>query len=159
MANTGNGVNFTLKDTPKIGTIPKSKTAGAVVYCSYDIYYATAADAAGSTYGVGKLPKGAVVLHSIVWPIDTATHGAQDAMAAAVTGTLGISGDTDLFGDIADVNASALPTIVTPKPDGSTYTSLLDSALESDVDVILTTAAQSMASTEGFAVQIYYTMA
>jgi hypothetical protein len=108
---------------------------------------------------VGKLPKGAAVLYSIVWPIDTATFGEGDAMTNAVTGTLGISGDADLFGDVTDLNATATPQVIEPVPDGTTYTTTLTNGLQADVDVIFTTAAQALTATEGIAVKIFYTMA
>lgn len=156
---TFSGTNFALQDSPSISTYPHSRTAGACVYCSLDECYASGSDLdAASTMKVGKLPKGAVVLYSIVTPIDTATYGAPDAMTNAVTGSLGISGDTDLFGDVTDLNASAAPQVVVPKPDGSTYTTTLDSALESDVDVLFTTASQALTATEGVRVAIFYTI-
>jgi hypothetical protein len=162
---TFTGELFGLQDSPAIGTYPKGKLAGGNVYCSTDVCYASGTDLdAGSTMKVGKLPKGAVVLYSIVYPIDTATYGAPDAMTNAVTGSLGISGDTDLFGDVTDMNASATPQVVVPKPDGTTYViddnsgASFDVALEADVDVLFTTADAALTATEGVCVKIFYTM-
>lgn len=156
---TFNGTNFALQDTPLAETLPKAKYSASNIYCSVDECYATGTDLdAGSTMKVGKLPAGAVVLYSIVTPIDTATFGAPDAMTNAVTGSLGITGDTDLFGAVTDLNAAATPQVVVPKPDGTTYTTSLDITLEADVDVLFTTASAALTATEGVRVAIFYTM-
>ena len=157
---TFNGTNFALQTDPQPETFVHSRTGGAKIYCAADECYATGTDLdAGSTMKVGKLPAGAVVMYSIVYPIDTATFGAPDAMTNAVTGTLGISGDTNLFGAVADLNASALAQVIAPSPDGTTYTTSLDMALKADVDVLFTTASAALTATEGVAVKIFYTIA
>jgi hypothetical protein len=157
---TFTGTNFALQDSPAIGTLPAATLVRGNVYCSIDECYASGSDLdAGSTMKVGKLPAGAVVLYSVVYPIDTATYGAPDAMTNAVTGSLGIAGDTDLFGAVTDLNASAAAQIVIPKPDGTTYTTRLTSGLAADVDVLFTTASQALTATEGVCVAIVYTMA
>jgi len=150
---------YTLQDTPVIGTLPRAAIAGGIVYCSIDRSVAATADGLtlGSTHHVGKLPKGAVVLYSIVWPIATATYDAPDATTGATTGSLGITGDTDLFGDVTALN-SATPQIVIPKPDGTTYTNTLKPLTEA-ADVFLTSAAVDWTDAEGFAVMIFYTVA
>ena len=152
---------YTLQDTPVVGTLPRAALAGGIVYCSMD--RSTALTATGltlaSTHHVGKLPKNAVVLYSIIWPIATATFDAPDATTAATTGTLGIAGDPDLFGDVGALNSITIQgQIVIPKPDGSTYTNTLK-PLAADVDVIFTSAAQDWTTAEGFAVMIFYTIA
>ncbi len=156
---TYEGTVYALQNAPVVGTFPRAAVAGGLVYCSID--RVTALTASGltlaSTFHVGKLPKNAVVLYSIVWPIATATFDAPDATAGATTGVLGITGDTDLFGDVTALN-SATPQVVIPKPDGTTYTNTLD-PLEADVDVFLTTAAVDSTTAEGFAVMIFYTIA
>jgi len=156
---TYEGDVFTLQDTPVLSTLPRAALGGGVVYCSTDrcIPDGTGLDAA-STIHVAKLPKGAVVLYSLVYPIDSATFDAPDAATLAVTGELGITGDTDLFGDIGDINASELPQVVIPKPDGTTYVDRTD-PLEDDVDVFITTADEAITTTEGIVVQMFYTVA
>lgn len=156
---TYKGDVYTLQDTPVVGTLPRAAVAGGVVYCTRD--RVTALTASGltlaSTFHVAKLPKGAVVLYSIVYPIATATFDAPDATSGATTGTLGITGDTDLFGDITTL-ASATPQVVIPKPDGTTITDSLQ-PLTAAQDVFLTSAAVDHTTTEGFAVMMFYTIA
>jgi len=154
------GTNYALQATPLVGTMPNSAASRGEVYCLSDECYASgAALDSGSTMYVGKLPAGAIVLFSVVWPIDTATYGEGDAMTNACTGELGISGDADLFGDITDMNATATPQVIEPVPDGTTYTTTLDMALTSEQDVILTIGGAALTATEGVAVKIFYTMA
>jgi hypothetical protein len=156
---TFNGTNYALKAAPVVSTLVRAAYSGGEVYCSSDECYATGTDLdAGCLMYVGKLPKGAVVLYSIIWPIDTATYGAPDAMTNGVTGTLGISGDTDLFGDVGALN-SATPQVIAPKPDGTTYTTTLDAGLAAAANVYLTTATAALTATEGVAVKIFYTVA
>lgn len=156
---TYEGTNYALQNAPVVGTFPRAAVSGGHVYCSMD--RTTALTATGltlaSTMHVGKLPKGAVVLYSIIWPIATATFDAPDATTGATTGVLGITGDTDLFGDVTTLN-STTPQVVIPKPDGTTYTNTL-APLAADVDVFLTSAAVDWTTAEGFAVMIFYTVA
>ena len=153
------GTNYALKATPLIGTFPYAASSNGEVYClSEECYASGAALDSGSLMYLGYLPVGAVVLFSVVWPIDTATFGTGDAMTNACTGELGISGDADLFGDIADMNASALPQVIEPGPDGTTYTTTLDFGLREESLVILTIGGAALTDTEGVAVKIFYTM-
>ena len=150
------GTNYALRATPVAETLPNGKYTSGNVMCMTDECYASGTNlGVGSTMHVGKLPAGAVVLYSLVYPIDTATYGAVDAMTNAVTGSLGISGDTDLFGDVAAMNATTIH-IVTPKPDGTTYTTNLDTVLTSDVDVYFTSASAELTATEGICVKMFY---
>ncbi len=150
---------YTLQDDAAIGTLPNAALAGGVVYCTRD--RVTALTATGltlaSTFLVAKLPKGAVVLYSIIYPIATATFDAPDATTAATTGVLGITGDTDRFGDVTTLG-SATPQVVIPKPDGTTITDSLQPLPEAQ-DVFLTSAAQDHTTAEGFAVMMFYTVA
>lgn len=155
---TYEGTVYTLQDDFAVGTFPNAKLAGGNVYCSIDRCVAATATGLtlGSTFKVGKLPKGAVVLYSIVYPIATATYDAPDATTGATTGILGITGDTDLFGAVTTL-ASATPQVVMPKPDGTTYTNRLK-PLAADVDVLFTSAAVDWTTAEGICVMIFYTM-
>ena len=157
-AGTFNGTNYALQASPLAETLPNAKYSGGQVFCSVDECYASGTSlGAGSVMKVGKLPAGAVVLYSIVYPIDTATHGAPDAMTNAVTGVLGIAGDTNLFGTVTALN-SATPQVVVPNPDGTTYTTNLTNGLKADVDVFLTTAGAELTATEGVCVKIFYVL-
>lgn len=158
---TYDGTNYALQNTPLVGTFPRAAIVGGNVYCSMDRAVATTSPGltAGTTFNVGKLPKGAVVLYSIVWPIATATFDAPDATTGATTGTLGISGDADLFGDVGALNSITIQgQIVIPKPDGTTYTNTLK-PLATDVDVVFTSASVDWTTAEGMAVMIFYTVA
>jgi hypothetical protein len=158
-AATFEGTNFALQDTPLVGTFVRAAYGGGIVYCSSDDCFAASTDlGTGSVLKVGKLPKGAVVLKTVIWAIAAATFGAPDAMANAVTGVLGITGDTDLFGDVAALNATTIQTIA-PKPDGTTYTTLLTNGLQEAVDVFMTTGGAELTAAEGVHVEIYYTVA
>ncbi len=156
---TYEGDVFDLQDTPVVATLPRAALAGGIVYCSVDrsVPDDTGLDE-GTTLHVGKLPKNAVVLYSIVYPIDSDTFDKFDAMTDTVTGSIGITGDTDLLGDFTDLNAATTPQVVIPKPDGTTYTDRLD-PLEASVDVFVTTASAVLTATEGIVVQIFYTIA
>lgn len=153
------GTNYTLLATPKVGTYPYAGDFyNAQLYCMSDEVYFGAACDAGSLYYVGKLPAGAVVHFSIVWPTTAATFGAPTTLSDASTFELGVSGDPDLFGDVTAMNASALPQVIEPVPDGTTYTTTLDMALRAESDVIITTAAAAGTATEGLVVKMFYTL-
>ena len=154
------GTNYALRATPLVGTWPSAAASNSEVYClSEECYASGAALDSGSTMNMGYLPVGAVVLFTVVWPIDTATFGEGDAMTNACTGTIGISGDVDLFGDITDMNATATPQVLEPVPDGTTYTTTLDMALTSTQAVIITIGGAALTATEGVAMKMFYTMA
>jgi len=155
---TYEGDVYAVQETAVIGSIPNAKLAGGNIYCSVDRTVAATGDGLdlGSTHKVGKLPKGAIVLYSIVYPIATATFDAPDATTGATTATLGISGDANLFGAITTL-ASATPQIIMPSPDGTTYTNR-NKPLQEAVDVIMTTAAVNWTTAEGACVMIFYTM-
>jgi hypothetical protein len=155
---TYEGDVYTKLDSPSLTNFPMANLARGRVYCSTDRCVAATATGLtlGSTFKCGKLPAGANVLFSIVYPVATATYDAPDATTGATTASLGITGDTDLFGDITTL-ASATPQFIMPKPDGTTYTDCLD-PLAADVDVILTSAAVDWTTAEGVVVKIFYTM-
>ncbi len=161
-----NGTNYALRAAQLIGTMP-SIPCNDRVYCMSDECYADAVGDAGSYMNVGGLPAGAVVLCSVIWPIDSdeiADGGA--AMAAAVTGQLGLAAttgmnaraaDPDLFGDITTLG-SATPQVIEPGPDGTTYSNTLDFGLKEESSPTILTAAQALADTEGVAIKMLYVM-
>ena len=155
-AGTFKGVIYTKRESGEAKDFPHVKTVSGNLLCSADQCLASGTDLdAGSTMKVGKLPKGAVVHYSIVTPINS--NGIPTVHTNAVTGLLGVSGDTNLFGSIGAVNSSAAPQLIMPIPDGTVYDSTLD-PLEDSVDVILTTAAQALVADQGFSVKIFYTV-
>jgi len=162
------GTNYAKRVATTMSTWPIASKCNDKVYCMSDECYATSVGTVGSTMYVGGLPRGANVLLSIIWPIDTATFGEGDANAAAITGQLGIvasktdkgdsiTADPDLFGDVGALT-TATPQVIEPVPDGTIYTSTLDFALKHETSPVMLTAAQSTASTEGIAVKMLYTM-
>ncbi len=158
---TYDGTNYALQNTPVVGTLPRAAIVGGNVYCSIDRAIATTSPGLtlASTMNVGKLPKGAVVLYSIVWPIATATYDAPDATTGATTGTLGTAADPDLFGLVGALNSITIQgQIVIPSPDGTTYTNTLK-PLAADADVVFTSASADWTTAEGMAVMIFYTVA
>ncbi len=157
---TYEGDVYALQDAKTIGSFPNARLAGGNLYCSVDRVVAATGDGLtlGSTFKVGKLPKGAVVQYSIIYPIATVTFDAPDTLTGATLFVLGIAGDTDLFGALTTTFASsAIPQIVLPVPDGTTYTDRLD-PLEEAVDVIATSSAVNHTTAEGICVMIFYTM-
>ena len=156
-AATFTGTNYTLQDTPVIGTTPRAAVVGGITYCSLDTVFASDTDLGqGSLLYCGKLPKGAVVQFSIVTPI--ATTGIATTMTNTVTMTMGYTGDPDALGVVTDLNASAAPQFIRPVPDGTVNTAM--SPLSAARDVYLTTiAAQELVAAEGVEVKIFYTVA
>ena len=156
------GVNSTLYATPVPETFVHSRLSGSKTYCSTDWYFSPAgAEVAGSIVNCGKLPKGAVVSHTVIFPIDTASYGAADAMANAVTGTIGITdgttSDADYLGTFTTLGV-VTPQTLYPTPDGTVH-ELASTPLTYDADVYVTTADATIAATEGFAIKVYYTIA
>ena len=160
--------NAALRIATTMSTWPNAEKSNAKVYCMSDECFATSTGTAGSTLYNGGLPRGANVLLSVIWPIDTATFGTGDAMNAAVTGQLGtvavitdkgdtVTADVDLFGDVAALT-TATPQVIEPGPDGTIYTTTLDFALQHETVPVMLTAAQSIVDTEGIAVKMLYTM-
>lgn len=155
------GVNHTLQETPTIGTLPKGRIVKGELNCSTDWYYSPeGAETTGSIIYCGKLPKGAVVSHTVIFPIDTATYGTPDACTNAVTGTIGITNgttsDADYLGTFTTLG-TVTPQTMYPKPDGTVHTTAA-SPLEYDADVYVTTAGATIPETEGFCVKVFYTI-
>ena len=153
------GTNYALYATPKVGTWPNAAAFKDQLYVLADEVYFGAACDLGSLFTVGELPVGAVVQFTIVWPTTAATFGAPTTLSGATTFTIGDGTDADLFGDIAAMNASALPQVCEPGPDGTIYTTTLDFALRAKKNVVITSAAVNGTATEGLVVKVFYTMA
>jgi len=154
------GTHYALLAAPKVGTYPYAGDFyNAQLYCMADEVYFPAACDIDSLFYVGKLPAGAVVHFTIVWPTTAATFGAPTTLTAATTFEVGISGDPDLFGDVTAMNGSALPQVIEPCPDGTTYTTTLDMALRAETNVIIKLLAVNGTATEGLVIKILYTMA
>ena len=155
------GTNYALKAAPKVGTWPNAAACNGEVYCLSEECFASGSDLdAGSLMYVGKLPVGAVVLFSVVWPIiSSAPEAGATVMSNQVIGELGTLTDPDLFGDVTRMDNNALPQVIEPCPDATIYTTTLDFALRSETTVIFKTGTSALTATEGIAVKIFYTMA
>lgn len=152
------GTNYALQATPLMDTLIHSRLGGGEMYCmSEECVASGAALDAASTMRVGILPKGAVYLFSLIWPIATATFGAPDAMTNAVTGTLGTATDGNLFGTITALNAATVQKLI-PSPDGTVYPTTLYPLAE-EATVILLTGGAALTAAEGVALKIFYTIA
>ena len=156
------GVNSTLYETPVIGTFPHSRLSGSQMYCSTDWYFSPAgAEVAGSLIYCGKLPKDAVVSHTVIFPIDTADYGTPSAAGTAVTGTIGITNgttsDADYLGTFTTLG-TATPQTLFPVPDGTVH-ALASTPLTYNASVYVTTADATLAITEGICIKVYYTIA
>ncbi|HPB93862.1 MAG TPA: hypothetical protein PLR31_09975 [Anaerohalosphaeraceae bacterium] len=143
-----------LELSSRVGNMADNRYARGNVYCMTDVCYAANGGDAGSTLVFGSLPKGAVPLYAIVYPVNG--NGVPTAMENAVTGSLGVSGDADLFGAVGSLK-SATPQVVVPKPDGTVYTGVNSIALNKESSVVLTTAAAALTAGEGVAVKIFFT--
>lgn len=158
-SGTHHGTNYALKVAPKVGTWPNAAACNSELYCLSEECYPSGDIDDESILYMGKLPVGAIVQFSVVWPIDSGeiADGAA-AMTNACTGELGILTDVDLFGDITALNVAAAQ-VVAPCPDGTTYTTTLDYALRTETTVVLTIGAANLTATEGVALKMFYTMA
>lgn len=153
------GTNYALMAAPKVGTWPNAAACNDQLYCLSDEVYFGAACDNESLYYVGILPVGAVVQFSVIWPTTAATFGAPTTLSGATTFEMGTATDANLFGAITAMNASALPQVIEPIPDGTIYTTTLDFALRTETTVVLISAAANQTATEGLVVKILYTMA
>ena len=143
-----------LELSSRVGNMADNRYARGNVYCMTDVCYAEGAGDVGSTLVFGSLPKGAVPLYAIVYPVNVI--GIPAATTNAVTGSLGVSGDADLFGAVGSLK-SATPQVIVPKPDGTVYTGVNSIALQEESSVVLTTASAALAVGEGVAVKIFFT--
>lgn len=153
------GTNYTLQTTPTVGTFVDGKLEEGHVMCSIDTCIVSGSDYDnGSTMHIAKLPKGAVVLFSIVTPI--ASTGIATAMNNAVTADMGITGYTSLFGSITALNVTA-PQYIRPIPDATLYTAAVGmTPLKSAADVFLTTTSGGvlLEADDGVEVRIFYSV-
>jgi hypothetical protein len=154
------GNQYTLQDTPLVGTLPRAAVGGGLVYCSSDIVdidnAGTTLLGAGTTLHCGKLPKGAVPLYIRVTPLAKAT-GIPTVLANAVIFSFGYTDDTNALGVTLTFASSAVPQAIAPIPDGTV--DLGQAPLTSAKDVFATTSAAELVATEGLKVEIYYTVA
>lgn len=151
------GDQYTLQDTPVVGTLPRAAVGGGIVYCSSDIVNASGSDlGAGSTLHCGKLPKGAVPLYIRVTPL-LGSSGVPTVLANAVIFSFGYTDDTNALGVTLTFASSAVPQAIAPIPDGTVDTG--QAPLTSAKDVFATSSAAELVATEALKVEIYYTVA
>ena len=113
-----------------------------------------------STMAFGTLPKGALVIDTIIEPI--ASTGVPTVTTNAITGTIGLlAGDTEsadldalgTFSTLATVTAQRL----TPTPDGTIYNGVTKLNERRQVSVIFSGAIEGVA-TEGINLTVIYTV-
>ena len=113
-----------------------------------------------STMAFATLPKGALIIDTIIEPI--ASTGVPTVTTNAVTGTIGMlagaSEDADLdalgtFTTLATVTAQRL----TPTPDGTIYDGVTKLNEDRQVSVIFSGAIEGVAG-EGINLTVYYTV-
>lgn len=150
------GTNYTLQTTPTVATLIDGKLDEGHLMCSIDTCFASGTDLDnGSTMHVAKLPKGAIVLWSIITPI--ASTGIATVHSNAITGDLGTVADPNLFGAFTTLAAGgAAPQFIRPIPDGTTYTAM--TPLAANTDVLIVTTAQTLTDGEGVEVMMFYVM-
>ena len=153
------GTNYALRAAPRVGTWPNAAASNGQLYCMADEVYFDTDCQQPSLFYVGILPVGAVVQFSIVWPTKAAAYGAPFLLSDVTTFSMGNSAEPDLFGVVTAMNASKLPQVIEPIPDGIIYTTTLDFALRTETTVVITSATADGTATEGLVVKILYTMA
>jgi hypothetical protein len=136
------GVNYTVMDNdPTLVTRLQGNKWGGHIQIVSDSFTATAGDTGGaaSFIYVGKLPKGAIPMFSVI----------SSPAAVTWTGTLGYSGDPDALGDFAAFGAGS----VMLGPSATQIATPLTTAK----DVYITTATAALVSGDIVTTVIAYT--
>jgi hypothetical protein len=137
------GVNYTVMDNdPTLVTRLQGNKWGGHIQVVSDSFTATAGDTGttGSFIYVGKLPKGAIPMFSVI---------SSDG-AITWTGILGYSGTTDALGDLAVFSAAGSQVL------GPSATQIA-TPLTAEKDIYITTGTQTIADGDAITTVIAYT--
>ncbi len=158
---TFTSVNQALKAAPAIGTFIDVSLDTSKLRIMKDQGFWSGTDLGqNSTMAFGTLPKGALVIDTIIEPI--ASTGVPTVTTNAITGTVGLlAGDTEsadldalgTFSTLATVTAQRL----TPTPDGTVYDGVTKLNERRQVSVIFSGAIEGVAD-EGINLTVIYTV-
>ena len=132
------GTNFTLAASPVSATLLDQAKWGGKLRSLTEIYTAAADYELGSYIYVGKLPKGAVPLFSII-----STAG----VTGEVTGTIGSATTAALFGTFTTLAAASQQVLVASAPN---------TPLTEDTDIRIVTAGGTFASGATIHVKLFW---
>ena len=158
---TFTSTNQALKAAPAIGTFIDVTLDTSKLRVMKDQGFWTGTDLGqNSTMAFGTLPKGALIIDTIIEPI--ASTGVPTVTTNAITGTIGL-----LAGDSEDADLNALGTFttlatvtaqrLTPTPDGTVYDGVTKLNENRQVAVIFSGAIEGVA-TEGINLTVFYTV-
>ena len=158
---TFTSTNQALKAAPAIGTLIDVTLDTSKLRVMKDQGFWSGTDLGqNSTMAFGTLPKGALVIDTIIEPI--ASTGVPTVTTNAITGTIGLlAGDTEsadldalgTFSTLATVTAQRL----TPTPDGTIYDGVTKLNERRQVSVIFSGAIEGVAG-EGVNLTVIYTV-
>lgn len=137
-ATTGmKGVNYTINAAPLPGSLKSPLWGGQVIAKVDSIVFAATGWDSGSTFYMGRVPKGCYVLGFDV---------ISALMTNAVTMTIGDGTTADLFGAITTLAAASKQHIPSSVPT---------TKLTADTDILLTTGGANCAAAGTFMLVIY----
>ncbi len=153
--------NQALKAAPAIGTFIDVSVDTAKLRVMKDQGFWTGTDLGqNSTMAFGTLPKGALVIDTIIEPI--ASTGVPTVTSNAITGTIGLlagdseSADLDALGTFTTL-ATVTAQRLTPTPDGTVYDGVTKLNEKRQVSVIFSGAIEGVAA-EGINLTVIYTV-
>ena len=153
--------NQALKATPAIGTFIDVTLDTSKLRVMKDQGFWSGTDLGqNSTMAFGTLPKGALVIDTIIEPI--ASTGVPTVTTNAITGTIGLlaggteSADLDALGTFTTL-ATVTAQRLTPTPDGTVYDGVTKLNERRQVSVIFSGAIEGVAD-EGINLTVIYTV-
>ncbi len=158
---TFTSTNQALKAAPAIGTFIDVSVDTAKLRVMKDQGFWSGTDLGqNSTMAFGTLPKGALVIDTIIEPI--ASTGVPTVTTNAVTGTIGLlagdseSADLDALGTFTTL-ATVTAQRLTPTPDGTVYDGVTKLNESRQVSVIFSGSIEGVAD-EGINLTVIYTV-
>ena len=158
---TFTSTNQALKAAPAIGTFIDVTLDTSKLRVMKDQGFWSGTDLGqNSTMAFGTLPKGALVIDTIIEPI--ASTGVPTVTTNAITGTVGLlagdseSADLDALGTFTTL-ATVTAQRLTPTPDGTVYDGVTKLNENRQVSVIFSGAIEGVAG-EGINLTVIYTV-